>query len=88
MTGWWFVLLWVLAPLVNAGVIDLARRSVLSDLSGGFCRSYRFGADIANNVLYMVGLDGGLVPDDGDASSESLCNSKYLKFDSLMACFD
>jgi len=29
-------------------------------------------ADIANNVLYMVGLDGGLVPDDGDASSESI----------------
>lgn len=28
-------------------------------------------ADIANNVLYMVGLDGGLIPDDGDASSKS-----------------
>ncbi|KAJ5357420.1 hypothetical protein N7541_004578 [Penicillium brevicompactum] len=72
MAGWWFVFLWVLTPLVNAGVIDLAKRSVLSDLSGGFCRSYRFGADIANNVLYMVGLDGGLVPDDGDASNNYL----------------
>ena len=41
--GWWLVLLWVLTPLVNAGLIDLAHRSVLSDLSGGFCRSYRFG---------------------------------------------
>lgn len=40
-------------------------------------------ADIANNVLYMVGLDGGLVPDDGDASSESLCNSGHLEFDFL-----
>lgn len=29
-------------------------------------------ADIANNVLYMVGLDGGLIPDDGDASSKSI----------------
>ncbi|CAG8021748.1 unnamed protein product [Penicillium salamii] len=72
MAGWWLVLLWVLTPLVRAGVIDLAQRSVLSNLSGGFCRSYRFGADIANNVLYMVGLDGGLVPDDGDASNNYL----------------
>lgn len=43
MAGWWLVLLWVLTPLVRARVIDLAQRSVLSDLSGGFCRSYRFG---------------------------------------------
>lgn len=90
MAGWWFMLLWVLAPsFANSRVINLARRTVLSDLSGGFCRSYRFGgmwrkvdfrprmlidcvADIANNVLYMVGLDGGLIPDDGDASSKSI----------------
>ena len=24
-------------------------------------------AGIANDVLYMVGLDGGLIPDDGDS---------------------
>ncbi|CAI7635574.1 uncharacterized protein N7487_002539 [Penicillium crustosum] len=73
MAAWWFMLLWVLGPsFANAGVMDLAKRTVLSDLSGGFCRSYRFGADIANNVLYMVGLDGGLIPDDGDASNNYL----------------
>ncbi|KAF4769582.1 hypothetical protein HAV15_011346 [Penicillium sp. str.  len=73
MAGWWFMLLWVLGPsFANAGVINLAKKTVLSDLSGGFCRSYRFGADIANNVLYMVGLDGGLIPDDGDASNNYL----------------
>ncbi|OQE00228.1 hypothetical protein PENVUL_c056G09184 [Penicillium vulpinum] len=73
MAGWWFILLWALDPsFANAGVINLAKRTVLSDLSGGFCRSYRFGADIANNVLYTVGLDGGLIPDDGDASNNYL----------------
>ncbi|KAJ6132649.1 hypothetical protein N7471_007864 [Penicillium samsonianum] len=73
MAGWWFMFHWVLAPsFANAGVINLAKRTVLSDLSGGFCRSYRFGADIANNFLYMVGLDGGLIPDDGDASNNYL----------------
>ncbi|RAK80039.1 uncharacterized protein BO72DRAFT_27003 [Aspergillus fijiensis CBS 313.89] len=44
------------------------RGSVLTDLSGGFCRSYQFGVNIANDVLYMVDLDGGLVPDDGNSS--------------------
>lgn len=44
MAAWWFMLLWVLGPsFANAGVMDLAKRTVLSDLSGGFCRSYRFG---------------------------------------------
>jgi hypothetical protein len=38
------MLLLVLPPsFANAGVIDLAKRTALSDLSGGFCRSYRFG---------------------------------------------
>lgn len=50
MAGWWFMLFWVLAPsFANAGVIDLAKRTVLSDLSGGFCRSYRFGGRWGND---------------------------------------
>ena len=27
--------------------------------------------DIANDIMHMVGLDGGLIPGDGDASSKS-----------------
>lgn len=44
MAGISLMLLWVLAvSLVEARAIDLTKRNVLTDLSGGFCRSYRFG---------------------------------------------
>jgi hypothetical protein len=42
-------------------------------------------ADIANNVLYMVGLDGGLIPDDGDASSKSI-EAVSGQFDLVYLC--
>ncbi|KAJ5937351.1 hypothetical protein N7454_004651 [Penicillium verhagenii] len=54
----------------NASVIS--KREVLSDLSGGWTRSYKFGVGIANSILYMVGLDGGLIPDDGDSDHHYL----------------
>ncbi|KAJ5907097.1 uncharacterized protein N7473_004013 [Penicillium subrubescens] len=56
----------------------LTKRKVLSDLSGGWCRNYshyphvlarQFLVTITNYVLYMAGLDGGLIPDDEDSSS-------------------
>ncbi|KAL3486353.1 hypothetical protein BJX62DRAFT_215348 [Aspergillus germanicus] len=50
----------------------VAKRDVLKDLSGGFCRSWKFGATIANEVLYMNGLDGGLIPNDEDSTNNYL----------------
>ena len=41
---------------------------VLTNLSCGWCRSWTFASNIANNKLRMVGLDGGALPGDGDAS--------------------
>ncbi|KAJ5648013.1 hypothetical protein N7490_004385 [Penicillium lividum] len=74
MSGWWLLSLWAvsLMTLAAAGVIDLTKRDVLTDLSGGFCRSYRFGVNIADDTLYMVGLDGGLIPNDLNASNNYL----------------
>ncbi|KAJ5916588.1 hypothetical protein N7504_000603 [Penicillium tannophilum] len=73
MAGISLMLLWALAvSLVEARAIDLTKRDVLTDLSGGFCRSYRFGVDIADNTLYMVGLDGGIIPNDLNSSNNYL----------------
>ncbi|KAA8645014.1 uncharacterized protein ATNIH1004_009225 [Aspergillus tanneri] len=44
----------------------------LADLSDGFCRSYKFGTSVANDILYLIDLDGGLIPGDGDASNNYL----------------
>ncbi|EEP76020.1 conserved hypothetical protein [Uncinocarpus reesii 1704] len=52
--------------------------AALVDLSEGFCRSYKFGSNIANNVLYLNGLDGGLIPADGDASTNLASIDDYL----------
>ncbi|PGH11406.1 hypothetical protein AJ79_04907 [Helicocarpus griseus UAMH5409] len=43
---------------------DIPKREVLTDLSKGFCRSYKFSANIAKGILYLTGLDGGLIPGD------------------------
>ncbi|KAA8914640.1 hypothetical protein FN846DRAFT_926013 [Sphaerosporella brunnea] len=37
---------------------------VLKDLSGGFCRSWRFATNISNRKFRMMDLDGGLIPGD------------------------
>ncbi|KAJ0419206.1 hypothetical protein BJY00DRAFT_286482 [Aspergillus carlsbadensis] len=52
--------------------LKVAKRDVLNDLSGGFCRNWKFGATIANEVLYMIGLDGGLVPNDENSTNNYL----------------
>ncbi|KAE8163035.1 hypothetical protein BDV40DRAFT_264045 [Aspergillus tamarii] len=53
-------------------LVALSEAKVLSDLSDGFCRSYTFGANIVNDVLYMVDLDGGLIPGDTNSSNNYL----------------
>ncbi|KAL2863953.1 putative cell wall anchored protein [Aspergillus lucknowensis] len=72
----WLVCLlvvWMAVKVAGSSAVPtVAKRHALSDLSGGFCRNYKFGATIADNVLYMVGLDGGIVPDDNDASHNYL----------------
>lgn len=50
----------------------LSDAAVLSDLSQGFCRSYKFASNIVNDVLFMADLDGGLIPGDTDASHNYL----------------
>lgn len=47
MAGRWLMLLWLLTDSVEARALDLIKRDVLTDLSGGFCRSYRFGGTYA-----------------------------------------
>lgn len=42
---------------------------VPSDLGCGFCRSWTFFSNIANNKLRMLGLDGGATASDGDPSN-------------------
>ena len=42
---------------------------VLTDLSCGWCRSWTIASNIANNKLRMVGIDGGALPGDGNASN-------------------
>jgi hypothetical protein len=45
-----FLLLW--AHMVGAGAL-VAKRRVQTDLSGGFCRNYKFaGTDSNPNILY------------------------------------
>ncbi|KAE8379096.1 hypothetical protein BDV26DRAFT_176784 [Aspergillus bertholletiae] len=67
-----------MAWLIPLGLVHLlslfatSEAKVLSDLSDGFCRSYKFGANIVNDVLYMVDLDGGLIPGDTNASNNYL----------------
>lgn len=41
----------------------------LKNLSCGWCRSWTFGTNIANNKLRMIGLDGGALPGDGNSSN-------------------
>ncbi|KAF4219466.1 hypothetical protein CNMCM6457_003032 [Aspergillus fumigatiaffinis] len=50
----------------------LAKANALTDLSNGFCRSYQFGANIVNDTLYLIDLDGGLLPGDGNSSHNYL----------------
>lgn len=54
----------------------------LSDLSCGWCRSWTFASNIAGNKLRMVGLDGGALPGDGNATRD------YLVEASLDHAFD
>src|SRR6201999_3192158 len=42
----------------------------LFDLSCGWCRSWTFASNIAGNKLRMVGLDGGALPGDGNATRD------------------
>ncbi|KAK2775506.1 hypothetical protein FQN52_003975 [Onygenales sp. PD_12] len=74
-------LLLLIASILPAasGHIDISKRAVLKDLSGGFCRSYRFSAGTANNVLYLTGLDGGIIPNDGDSSHNYLVQLDLTK---------
>ncbi|KAL4812318.1 hypothetical protein BDW67DRAFT_170416 [Aspergillus spinulosporus] len=57
---------------VAARAVSIAEREILADLSGGFCRNYKFGANIVNNALYMTGLDGGILPNDHNRSNNYL----------------
>ncbi|KAL5043597.1 hypothetical protein BDW71DRAFT_187728 [Aspergillus fruticulosus] len=57
---------------VAARAVPVAKREVLTDLSGGFCRNYKFGATIANDVLYMNGLGGDILPNDHNGSNNYL----------------
>ncbi|GFG17388.1 hypothetical protein IFM5058_08449 [Aspergillus udagawae] len=50
----------------------LAKARILTDLSNGFCRSYQFGANIINDTLYLINLDGGLLPGDGNSTHNYL----------------
>ncbi|KAK2743719.1 hypothetical protein FQN55_007122 [Onygenales sp. PD_40] len=74
-------LLLLIASILPAasGHIGISKRAVLKDLSGGFCRSYRFSAGTANNVLYLTGLDGGIIPNDGDSSHNYLVQLDLTK---------
>ncbi|KAF9894833.1 hypothetical protein FE257_004454 [Aspergillus nanangensis] len=51
---------------------NVVKRAALTDLSEGFCRSWKFGANIVNDVLYMIDLDGGIIPGDEDGSNNYL----------------
>ncbi|KAL4749460.1 hypothetical protein BDW72DRAFT_194807 [Aspergillus terricola var. indicus] len=66
------VLLGLLVMQVAARAVSIAEREVLTDLSGGFCRNYKFGANIVNNALYMTGLNGGILPNDHNGSNSYL----------------
>ncbi|KAL4904766.1 hypothetical protein BDW74DRAFT_168005 [Aspergillus multicolor] len=64
----------LLLLLAGARIIGatLAKRGVQTDLSGGFCRNFKFGATIADNVLYMTGLSGAQLSADNDTSNNYL----------------
>ncbi|KAL2833737.1 hypothetical protein BDW59DRAFT_138116 [Aspergillus cavernicola] len=66
------VLMFLSVHVTARAVPTVAKRDVLSDLSGGFCRSYKFGANIVNDVLYMIGLDGGIIPGDNNGTHNYL----------------
>ncbi|KAL2816667.1 hypothetical protein BJX63DRAFT_419866 [Aspergillus granulosus] len=68
----WFVFLYMSLQVTARAIPTVAKRDVLSDLSGGFCRSWKFGATIVNDVLYLNGLDGGLIPGDGNSTNNYL----------------
>ncbi|KAL2783093.1 hypothetical protein BJX66DRAFT_349881 [Aspergillus keveii] len=68
---WFSILCMSLQSTARAGSI-VAKRDVLSDLSGGFCQSWKFGATIANEVLYMIGLHGGQMPGDDNSTNNYL----------------
>jgi hypothetical protein len=44
--------------------------TILSDLSCGWCRSWTFASNIAGNKLRLIGLDGGALPGDGNATRD------------------
>ncbi|KAL4781755.1 hypothetical protein BJX76DRAFT_369608 [Aspergillus varians] len=68
-----YLLLMLLGEHVTARAVSaVAKREVLNDLSGGFCRNWKFGATIANEVLYLNGLDGGIIPGDNNGSNNYL----------------
>ncbi|KAL4919697.1 hypothetical protein BDW62DRAFT_209634 [Aspergillus aurantiobrunneus] len=66
------VLMFLGVNVAARAVPMIAKREVLPDLSRGFCRNWKFGANIANDVLYMNGLDGGIVPGDNNGSNNYL----------------
>ncbi|KAL4739023.1 hypothetical protein BDV11DRAFT_215509 [Aspergillus similis] len=57
---------------VAARTVSIAEREVLTDLSAAFCRNHKFGANIANNSLYMTGLNGGILPNNHNGSNNYL----------------
>ncbi|KAI9371697.1 hypothetical protein BJX61DRAFT_534554 [Aspergillus egyptiacus] len=68
----WLVLLYMSLKVTARAISTVAKRDALSDLSRGFCRSWKFGATIADNVLYMNGLDGGIIPGDENSTNNYL----------------
>ncbi|OXV06242.1 hypothetical protein Egran_05990 [Elaphomyces granulatus] len=64
--------LWLFAILPVSTTRSVTKRAILNDLSQGFCRSYKFAANIAGDVLYLIGFEGGLIPGDGDSSHNYL----------------
>ncbi|KAL3433351.1 hypothetical protein BDV09DRAFT_205396 [Aspergillus tetrazonus] len=63
------VLLGPFVMQVAAKAISIAEREVLADLFGGFCRNYKFGSNIVNNALYITGLNGGILPNGHNGST-------------------
>ncbi|KAL4772254.1 hypothetical protein BDW60DRAFT_41310 [Aspergillus nidulans var. acristatus] len=66
------VLLGLFVMQVAARAVSIAEGEVLADMSGGFCRNYKFGANIVNNAQYLTGLDGGILPNDHNGSNNYL----------------
>ncbi|KAL2840940.1 hypothetical protein BJX68DRAFT_278857 [Aspergillus pseudodeflectus] len=50
------------------GRLDSCKAGRVERFVGGFCRSWKFGVTIANEVLYMIGLHGGQMPGDDNSN--------------------